>query len=149
MSCSLNAMNMFGYFIVLYFLFFHLALYNSSYFAEDDIRCLKQTKAELTDPKQSLFTWHFGNTSQGFICNFVGVQCWHNNENKVLSVKVPGIYLSGRLPSGLKYCGRMTNLDLSSNNLSDTIPNGLCKWQIDLSSNHFTGLIPRELVVVI
>ncbi|GLJ16630.1 hypothetical protein SUGI_0285430 [Cryptomeria japonica] len=147
-------MNMFGYFIVLYFLFFHLPLCHciskTPQFPEDDIRCLNETKAELTDPNQSLFSWRFGNIGQGFICNFVGVQCWHNDDGKVLSVKLPGMELSGRFPSGFKYCGSMTNLDLSSNNLSGSIPKDLCKWlpflvQIDLSSNQFSGPIPREL----
>ncbi|GLJ16634.1 hypothetical protein SUGI_0285490 [Cryptomeria japonica] len=156
MSSAVDAMTMLGYFILLYFLFFHLPLCNSEViikrpqFEEDDIRCLNETKAELTDPNQSLFTWRFGNSSQGFICNFVGIQCWHSYDGKVLSVKLPGMELSGHFPSGFKYCGSMTNLDLSSNNLSGTIPKDLCKWlpflvQIDLSSNHFTGSIPPEL----
>ncbi|XP_057840189.2 inactive LRR receptor-like serine/threonine-protein kinase BIR2 [Cryptomeria japonica] len=147
-------MTMFGYFILLSFLFFHLPLCHSltllPEFDEDDIKCLNQTKAELTDPNQSLFTWRFGNNSQGFICNFVGIQCWHNDDGKVQIVNLPGMELSGYFPNGLKYCGSMTNLDLSSNNLSGTIPKDLCKWlpflvQIDLSSNHFTGSIPPEL----
>ncbi|GLJ16648.1 hypothetical protein SUGI_0285750 [Cryptomeria japonica] len=154
MSCAVDAMTMFGYFILLSFLFFHLPLCHSltqlPEFDEDDIKCLNQTKAELTDPNQSLFTWRFGNSSQGFICNFVGIQCWHNDDGRLLSVKLPGMELSGHFPSGLKYCGSLTNLDLSSNSLSGTIPKDLCKWlpflvQIDLSSNQFTGPIPPEL----
>ncbi|XP_059073564.1 inactive LRR receptor-like serine/threonine-protein kinase BIR2 [Cryptomeria japonica] len=144
---------MFGYFILLCFLFFHLPLCHSlvqkAQFEEDDIRCLDQTKAELNETNQSL-SWWFGNTSQGFICNFKGILCWHNDDGKVLSVKLPGMELPGHFPSGLKYCGRMTNLNLSSNSLTGPIPRDLCKWlpflvQIDLSSNQFTGSIPLEL----
>ncbi|GLJ16649.1 hypothetical protein SUGI_0285770 [Cryptomeria japonica] len=154
MSCAVDAMTMFGYFILLCFLFFHLPLCHSlnqhPQFVEDNIKCLNETKAELTDPNQSLFTWRFGNSSQGFICNFVGIQCWHNDDGATLSVKLPGMELSGHFPSGLKYCGSLTNLDLSSNSLSGPIPRDLCKWlpflvQIDLSSNSFTGSIPAEL----
>uniref|UniRef100_A0A0C9S705 TSA: Wollemia nobilis Ref_Wollemi_Transcript_14074_2786 transcribed RNA sequence n=1 Tax=Wollemia nobilis TaxID=56998 RepID=A0A0C9S705_9CONI len=119
-------------------------------FDEDDIKCLQSTHAGLKDPDQSLFTWRFGNSSQGFICNFVGIQCWHNDDGKVLSVKLPGMNLGGGFPSGLKYCGSMTNLDLSGNALSGEIPTDLCKWlpflvTIDLSNNEFTGPIPHEL----
>lgn len=126
------------------------ALLKNPEFSEDNIRCLNETKAQLTDPNQSLFTWRFGNSSQGFICNFVGIQCWHNDDGKVLSTKLPSMELSGHFPSGLKYCGSMTNLDLSGNSLSGNIPRDLCKWlpylvQIDLSSNQFSGSIPPEL----
>uniref|UniRef100_A0A0D6QTC3 Protein kinase domain-containing protein n=1 Tax=Araucaria cunninghamii TaxID=56994 RepID=A0A0D6QTC3_ARACU len=119
-------------------------------FVEDDIKCLQTTHDGLKDPDQSLFTWRFGNTSQGFICNFVGIQCWHNDDGKVLSVKLPGMNLGGEFPSGLKYCGSMTNLDLSSNALSGEIPKDLCKWlpflvTIDLSNNELSGPIPHEL----
>ncbi|GLJ16655.1 hypothetical protein SUGI_0285880 [Cryptomeria japonica] len=144
MSSAVDAMTMFKYFIILYFLFFHLPLCHSltqkPEFYEDDIKCLNQTKEELTDPNQSLFTWRFGNNSQHFIYNFVGIQCWNNDDGKVLSVKLLGMELSGHFPSGLKYCGSMTNLDLSSYSLSGPIPRDLCKWlpflvQLDLSSN--------------
>eukprot|EP00252_Welwitschia_mirabilis_P024635 TRINITY_DN7365_c0_g1_i1.p1 TRINITY_DN7365_c0_g1~~TRINITY_DN7365_c0_g1_i1.p1 ORF type:complete len:624 (-),score=99.10 TRINITY_DN7365_c0_g1_i1:368-2239(-) len=122
----------------------------SPQYSEDDIRCLNTTYHQLKDPDHTLTTWQFWNTTKGFTCYFVGVQCWHIDDDKVLSLKLPGLNLNGHFPDGLKYCGSMTSLDLSSNNLSGPIPKDLCKWLpflvvIDLSDNQFTGNIPPEI----
>jgi len=117
---------------------------------KNDIRCLNITHSQLKDPQDNLYSWKFGSRSKGFTCNFLGITCWHNDDDKVLSISLPGMGLEGGFPSGLKYCGSMTSLVLSQNNLTGNIPKELCHWlpylvQIDLSHNQFTGPIPSEL----
>jgi len=117
---------------------------------EDDIRCLQTIKRTVKDPHGYLYTWNFNNKTDGFICSFLGIDCWHPNENRVLNIKLPGMSLQGSFPTGFEYCGRMTGLDLSDNNLSGTIPVNLSKWlpyltSLDLSQNNFHGSIPAEI----
>eukprot|EP01018_Ginkgo_biloba_P002708 Gb_06896 [translate_table: standard] len=118
--------------------------------AEDDIKCLQTVHQQLKDPEGDLVNWKFRNTTTGFTCNFLGIQCWHPDEDRVLTIKLPGLGLEGEFPSGLQYCRSMTNLDLSNNALSGTIPSELCKWvpylvTLDLSQNRLTGPIPPEI----
>lgn len=118
--------------------------------AENDIQCLKTTQSQLKDTQDSLYTWNFANNTRGFICNFLGITCWHNDDNKVLSISLPELGLQGEFPSGVKYCGSMTTLSLSQNSLTGTIPKDLCMWlpylvSIDLSQNKLVGSIPAEL----
>jgi len=117
---------------------------------ENDIRCLNITHSQLKDPQDNLYSWKFGSSTKGFTCSFLGITCWHNDDDKVLSILLQGMGLQGRFPSGLKYCGSMTSLVLSQNNLTGNIPRELCHWLpylviIDLSYNQFTGPIPSEL----
>jgi serine/threonine protein kinase len=119
--------------------------------AENDIECLQATHSQLKDPLGNLYTWNFVNTStKGFICNFLGITCWQNDDNEVLSISLQDIGLQGEFPPGVKYCGSMRSLTLSQNSLTGTIPKELCQWlpylvTIDLSENQFTGSIPAEL----
>lgn len=117
---------------------------------EDDIKCLQTIKKTVIDPHDYLYTWNFNNNTPGFICNFLGIDCWHPNENRVLNIKLPGMSLQGSFPTGFEYCGRMTGLDLSDNNLSGNIPLNLSGWlpyltSLDLSQNNFSGPIPAQL----
>ncbi|ERN10693.1 hypothetical protein AMTRI_Chr10g3360 [Amborella trichopoda] len=119
--------------------------------AEDDVQCLRATKSELLDPQGNLVSWNFGNTSAGFICAFGGVTCWHENENKVLDLRLSSLSLSGPVPSSLRLCSSMTSLDISKNSISGPIPANLCDWlpflvTLDLSHNQLSGHIPPELV---
>ncbi|MQM05588.1 hypothetical protein Taro_038394 [Colocasia esculenta] len=119
--------------------------------AEDGVRCLRGVKGALSDPQGKLdSSWIFGNTTVGFICQFVGVSCWNPQENRVLDLKLPSMGLGGQIPSSLQYCASMTTLDLSGNDLSGPIPTGLCEWlpylvNLDLSNNALTGTIPPDL----
>ncbi|GLJ44080.1 hypothetical protein SUGI_0919330 [Cryptomeria japonica] len=117
---------------------------------ETDIQCLKTLKRNLKDPNDYLSTWKFENLPEGYICNFVGVDCWHPNENRVLNIKLPGMGLEGDFPLGFNYCTTMTGLDLSDNKFTGPIPVNLPKWiqyltSLDLSQNNFVGTIPREV----
>ncbi|KAG2261305.1 hypothetical protein Bca52824_068384, partial [Brassica carinata] len=128
-----------------------LLCYSSAMAAdEDDIRCLRGIHTSLTDPHGALKSWNFANTTVGFLCNFVGVSCWNNQENRVLSLELRDMSLSGQIPESLRFCGSLQKLDLSSNRLTGTIPNRLCSWlpflvSLDLSNNQLNGEIPTEL----
>ncbi|CAN8266066.1 unnamed protein product [Cochlearia groenlandica] len=117
---------------------------------EDDIRCLQGVKSSLTDPQGALRSWNFVNSSVGFLCNFVGVSCWNNQENRVINLELRDMGLSGLIPESLQYCGSLQKLDLSSNRFSGNIPSQLCTWlpflvSLDLSNNQLDGEIPPDL----
>ncbi|KAG7563890.1 Leucine-rich repeat-containing N-terminal plant-type [Arabidopsis suecica] len=133
-------------------LFFIIFLCFSSVMAadEDDIRCLRGLKTSLTDPQNALKSWNFDNTTLGFLCNFVGVSCWNNQENRVINLELRDMGLSGKIPDSLQYCASLQKLDLSSNRLSGNIPKELCNWlpflvSLDLSNNELNGEIPPDL----
>ncbi|KAK9113982.1 hypothetical protein Syun_020779 [Stephania yunnanensis] len=118
---------------------------------EDDFRCLKGLKTSLSDPDSKLSSWTFANTSIGFICRFVGVSCWNERENRLIGLQLPSMKLRGKIPESLHYCQSLQSLDLSSNNISGSIPPQICTWlpylvNLDLSGNDLSGPIPAELV---
>ncbi|KAE8669588.1 putative inactive receptor kinase [Hibiscus syriacus] len=117
---------------------------------ENDTRCLEGVQSSLLGPDDKISSWNFDNNSVGFICNFVGVTCWNQRENRLLSLELREMRLSGHLPQSLEYCGSLQTLDLSGNNLSGNIPPQICSWlpylvTLDLSSNDLSGPIPSEL----
>ncbi|XP_010482085.1 PREDICTED: probably inactive leucine-rich repeat receptor-like protein kinase At5g48380 [Camelina sativa] len=109
-----------------------------------NIDCLKTFKSQVEDPNGYLSTWDFGNqTAQGFICKFAGVTCWHDDENRVFSIKISGFGLRGVFPQGFKLCSDLTGLDLSRNNFSGPLPSNISFLQ--LQHNQFTGTLPPQL----
>ncbi|XVF84853.1 hypothetical protein PTKIN_Ptkin17bG0072800 [Pterospermum kingtungense] len=118
---------------------------------EDDITCLQGLKASLADPDSRLSTWSFSNSSSTSVCNLTGVSCWNEKENRIISLNLPSMKLSGQLPDSLKYCRSLQTLDLSRNSLSGPIPNDICSWlpylvHLDLSGNRLSGSIPPQIV---
>lgn len=116
----------------------------------DDIACLQAFKASVKDLNGYLINWDFRNISRGSICTFNGVQCWNDQENRVLTLKVPEAGLSGPFPSGLSNCTSLTGLDLSNNGFYGPIPSNICQQMaflttLDLSQNKFSGDIPDNL----
>ncbi|CAH8356370.1 unnamed protein product [Eruca vesicaria subsp. sativa] len=100
------------------------------------------------DPDERLSNWVFGNYSEGYICNFSGVKCWGSEQNRVLSIDLGGYGLEGEFPSGVKVCSSMESLNLTGNNLSDTIPSDVFSFipylvTLDLSHNIFSVSSPR------
>ncbi|KAI3749739.1 hypothetical protein L2E82_20355 [Cichorium intybus] len=117
---------------------------------QSDIDCLKAFKASIQDPENVLSSWDFNNNTEGYICKFAGIECWHPDENKVLNIRLPDMGLTGTLPLALQNCTSMTGLDLSSNNFFGNLPTNMTKivgfvTTLDLSSNNFTGEIPATL----
>jgi len=129
----------------------YFLLSSLSYGTPSDILCLQLVKESLSDPNNYLTnSWNFDNTSEGSICKFYGVDCWHPNENKVLNLRLSNTGLTGNFPAGLENCTSLTGLDLSSNNLSGPIPANISRripfvTALDLSFNNFSGVIPANL----
>ncbi|XP_066313065.1 probably inactive leucine-rich repeat receptor-like protein kinase At5g48380 [Miscanthus floridulus] len=121
---------------------------SSSCFGSDlDVQCLKTIQQSVIDPNGILKYWIFDNSTNGFICRFTGVECWHPDENRVLGLRLSNWGLQGQFPKGLQNCSRMDILDLSSNNFSGQIPSDIARQlpfltTLDLSYNSFSGEIP-------
>ncbi|KAL1223252.1 Inactive LRR receptor-like serine/threonine-protein kinase BIR2 [Cardamine amara subsp. amara] len=135
---------------LLLFIFFFLCYSPAMAADEDDIRCLQGIKSSLTDPQGALKSWNFANSTKGFLCTFVGVSCWNNQENRVITLELRDMGLSGKIPESLKFCGSLQKLDLSINKLSGNIPIELCDWlpflvSLDLSNNELNGEISPDL----
>lgn len=117
---------------------------------EANVNCLRTLKSQVEDPNDYLTSWDFTNQTAGFICKFSGVTCWHDDENRVLSIKLSGYGLSGNFPLGIKECSDLTGLDLSRNNFSGPLPLNLTSviplvTTLDLSDNRFSGEIPTSI----
>ncbi|KAJ6690820.1 PROTEIN KINASE PLANT-TYPE putative-RELATED [Salix koriyanagi] len=118
---------------------------------ETDISCLKSIKDSVIDPNNYLnTTWDFGNKTEGFVCRFMGVECWHPDENRVLNIRLTDLGLKGQFPLGLENCTSLTGLDFSHNELQGPIPSDICKrlpyiTSLDLSYNNFSGEIPSNI----
>ncbi|KAL1092730.1 hypothetical protein E1A91_D07G253000v1 [Gossypium mustelinum] len=141
----LNSLKIFIF--VLAWMFFPVLVLSAV--TEDDMKCLEGVKNSLKDPDGKLSSWTFNNNSVGFICKFVGVSCWNERENRLLSLGLRDMKLSGQLPQSLQYCRSLQSLDLSANKLSGSIPTQICSWlpylvTLDLSSNDLSGAIPSS-----
>lgn len=117
---------------------------------EDDVKCLQGVQRSLSDPGSELSSWNFNNNTRGFICKFTGVSCWNEQENRLISLTLRELGLAGSIPSDLRLCRSLQNLDLSGNNLTGSIPSDICTWlpylvTLDLSDNKLTGEIPADL----
>ncbi|KAK7319552.1 hypothetical protein RJT34_04274 [Clitoria ternatea] len=115
-----------------------------------DIMCLRSIKDSLEDPNHYLSpSWNFSNNTEGFICSFNGVTCWHL-DNRVLSLRLSNYGLRGEFPRGVGNCSSLTSIDLSLNELTGPIPSDISTLlpfatSIDLSGNKFNGTIPAAL----
>ncbi|KAK9673528.1 hypothetical protein RND81_12G173200 [Saponaria officinalis] len=119
---------------------------------QTDVNCLKRIYKSVKDPNGYLNgTWDFSNKTEGSICRFYGIECWHPEESRVLNIKLSEIGLQGEFPLGVEDCKSLTGLDLSGNSLSGPIPSNISKMiqyvtTLDLSNNNFSGDIPAGLV---
>ncbi|KAL1293341.1 hypothetical protein HN51_053989 [Arachis hypogaea] len=127
-----------------------ISSFGTAYGTDTDIFCLKSIKGSIEDPYNYLQSWTFNNKTEGFICKFSGVECWHPDENRVLNLKLSNMGLKGQFPRAIRNCSSLTGLDLSINKLSGTIPADISTLlfyvtTLDLSSNEFSGTIPESL----
>ncbi|XP_047958780.1 probable inactive receptor kinase At1g27190 [Salvia hispanica] len=118
--------------------------------AEDDFNCLREVRSSLTDPDDDRLSWNFSNTTAGAVCSFVGVKCWNDQENRVISLELADFNLAGNIPDSFRLCHNLQTLILSGNSLSGSIPGQICTWlpyltTLDLSRNNLTGEIPSDL----
>lgn len=139
-----------GHFFILQIILW-LFLGSRCYCSQLDVQCLRLLQKSVKDPDNNLkYSWNFDNTTEGFICKFSGVDCWHPDENRVLNIRLSNMNLQGQFPLGLDKCESLTGLDLSNNNFSGQIPDDISKripyvTSLDLSSNNFSGDIPLNL----
>ncbi|KAF3545126.1 hypothetical protein DY000_02000677 [Brassica cretica] len=117
---------------------------------EANVNCLRSIQSQVKDPNGYLLSWVFGNETAGYICKFAGVTCWHDDENRVLSIKLSGFGLGGEFPLGIYNCTDLVGLDLSRNNFSGVLPSNIASLVpsvtvLDLSYNQFSGEIPASL----
>ncbi|XBI67240.1 hypothetical protein VPH35_046633 [Triticum aestivum] len=131
-----------------------LLLLNSStlcFSTKHDIQCLKSVQQSVIDPLCVLkSSWNFRNNTDGYICRFTGVVCWHPDKNRVLSLRLSNLGLEGPFPQGLQNCTSMSGLDLSSNNFSGSIPSGIAHQipyvtSLNPSYNNFSSEIPESM----
>ncbi|QHO51828.1 probably inactive leucine-rich repeat receptor-like protein kinase At5g48380 isoform X1 [Arachis hypogaea] len=127
-----------------------ISSFGTAYGTDTDIFCLKSIKGSLEDPYNYLQSWTFNDKTEGFICKFIGVECWHPDENRVLNLNLSNMGLKGQFPRAIRNCSSLTGLDLSINKLSGTIPADISSLltyvvTLDLSSNEFSGTIPKSL----
>ncbi|KAK7842052.1 putativeinactive leucine-rich repeat receptor-like protein kinase [Quercus suber] len=103
-----------------------------------DVDCLKSIKDSLGNPNGYLKdSRNFNDNTEGFICSFTGVECWHPSGED--------------FPRGIKNCTSLTGLDLSDNELSGPLPFDIAELvpslsSLNLSGNKFSGEIPKNTV---
>lgn len=144
LQITMVSYGMFGVFSWLFFIM------NTSYGAQSDVTCLKSIKDSMEDPLNSLYDWNFNNKTNGFICRFNGIECWNENENRVLNIRLSEMGLKGEFPRGVVNCTSVIGVDVSSNELNGIVPSDISillpfLTTLDLSSNNLSGTIPANL----
>ena len=152
MGSSVKVLDVLGHSVIWWFVVVLVSILFSSlsHATVTDMYCLDTIKQSLKDPNGYLGNWEFSNETEGSICRFTGVECWHPDENRVLNLHFSDFGLEGQFPRGIENCSSLTGLDLSSNNFSGHIPSDISHklkfvTSLDLSSNRFSGQIPPDL----
>ncbi|KAL5214935.1 hypothetical protein ABZP36_004087 [Zizania latifolia] len=104
--------------------------------------CFK--KAISSDPKGSLRSWSSNN-----FCRWEGVKCDRTRPDRVVSIALTSMELSGMLPDCMGNLTSLQTLVLARNNLEGTIPESLARSsslvELNLSHNNLSGEIPASL----
>nr|XP_048330768.1 probably inactive leucine-rich repeat receptor-like protein kinase At5g48380 [Ziziphus jujuba var. spinosa] len=128
----------------------YLGMFSVIHGTLSDILCLRSVKESIEDPLNSLTSsWNFDNQTEGFLCKFSGVDCWHFDESKVLALNLSSMGLRGKFPMGIQFCSSLVSLNLSNNAFSGSIPSNISRLIpyltiLDLSHNNFSGEIPSS-----
>ncbi|XP_027942616.1 putative receptor-like protein kinase At3g47110 [Vigna unguiculata] len=119
---------------------FHAILCDSN----TDREALLSFKSQVTDPKNALSAWSTNSNH----CNWYGVRC-SKVGNRVQSLNLPGLSLSGKLPPHLSNLTFLHSLDLSNNTFHGQIPQSFGNLSslevLSLARNALEGEIPTEL----
>ncbi|CAL5204127.1 unnamed protein product [Lathyrus oleraceus] len=120
---------------------FHVIICNNK---NTDRDILLSFKFQLTDPNNVLSNW----TADSNHCNWYGVNCSKVGE-RVQSLTLSGLGLSGQLPSNLSNLTYLHSLDLSKNNFHGQIPTQFGHFTllnvIQLAFNNLSGSLPPQL----
>ena len=117
---------------------------------QSDVDCLTAFKKSVQDPQNQLVSWVIPIKNPDDICKWRGVDCYGNNVPPMYRLNLPGLYLSGTWPEGLRNCSALQQLDLSSNNFTGPIPSNVCTdipnlVSLNIANNKVGGVIPVEL----
>ncbi|KAL5075446.1 hypothetical protein RYX36_014430 [Vicia faba] len=121
---------------------FHFIICNNNNNTERDI--LLSFKLQLTDPNNALSSWRQDSNH----CTWYGVNCSKVGE-RVQSLTLPGLSLSGTLPSNLSNLTYLHSLDLSKNKFHGPIPIDFSHFTllnvVQLAFNNLSGSLPPQL----
>ena len=117
---------------------------------QSDVACLTAFKSSVQDPQNQLVSWVIPIKNPDDICKWKGVDCYGNNVPPMYRLNLPGLYLSGTWPEGLRNCSALQQLDLSSNSFTGPIPSNVCTdipnlVSLNIANNKVGGVIPVEL----
>ncbi|KAJ1376836.1 Serine-threonine/tyrosine-protein kinase, catalytic domain [Sesbania bispinosa] len=121
---------------------FHGILCNNN--TDSDRDALLSFRSQLTDPNNALSGWLLHSNH----CNWYGVTC-SKLGNRVQSLNLSGLSLSGKLPSHLSNLTYLHSLDLSNNTFHGQIPPQFGHLSllnlIKLAFNNLNGTLPEQL----
>ncbi|CAA0809904.1 Probable LRR receptor-like serine/threonine-protein kinase [Striga hermonthica] len=120
---------------------------NLDFAATTDKNALVQFKTSITsDPYRLLATNWSIHTSSSSVCQWIGVSCGTEHNNRVTGLNISGFGLRGTLSPHLGNLTFLKYLDISYNNFTGPIPRELSRLRrlrsIDMGFNSFAGQIP-------
>lgn len=119
---------------------FHVIICNNN--TDKDV--LLSFKLQVTDPNNALSSWKQDSNH----CTWYGVNCSKVDE-RVQSLTLSGLKLSGKLPSNLSNLTYLNSLDLSNNSFHGQIPFQFSHLSllnvIQLAFNNLNGTLPPQL----
>ncbi|CAJ2667342.1 unnamed protein product [Trifolium pratense] len=119
---------------------FHVIICNNN--TDKDI--LLSFKLQVTDPNNALSSWKQDSNH----CTWYGVNCSKVDE-RVQSLNLSGLSLSGKLPSNISNLTYLHTLDLSNNSFNGQIPFQFSHLSllsvIQLPHNNLSGTLPPQL----
>ncbi|CAN4092025.1 unnamed protein product [Withania somnifera] len=108
----------------------------------DQLTLLSFKSQIVSDPSHFLDE---GWSSTTFVCHWVGVTCGSRHQ-RVKSLNLSGMALTGRIPSDFGNLTFLVSLDLGSNNFQGILPQEMACLRrlkfLDLSINNFSGEVP-------